>query len=191
MMTVMHQKIIKLIPKNARVLDLGCGNGDLLFSLIKEKNITGYGIDIEFKNVKTCIEKGLPIYQGNINEGLAGFSDQSFDYVILSQTLQETINPLFVINEILRIGKKGIVTFPNFAYWKPRLMTLCGQTPVTSALPFSWYNTPNIRVLTIKDFCLLCQKENIAIKAQLSDSFLPSFFHNLFGRQGLFVIQKR
>ena len=147
------------IPLGSRVLDLGCGNGDLLAHLQTHKQITGYGIDIEFENIKTCIQRGLAAYQGDIDEGLQEFGDQRFDYVLLSQTLQQVKRPTKVLHEMLRVGRYGMVTFPNFGYWRNRWQLLQGITPVTHALPYRWDNTPNIRVITLLDFQAMCQRE--------------------------------
>tara|TARA_A100001015_G_C15007522_1_gene721438 strand:+ start:418 stop:855 length:438 start_codon:yes stop_codon:yes gene_type:complete len=141
---------------------------------------------------------GISIFQGNINDGLKEFGDNSFDVVILSQTLQEVMDPVFVLNEIIRVGKKGILTFPNFGYWRVRLnMALTGHSPKTKNLPYEWYNTPNIRVLTIKDFRSLCHKESIKIMAEESiytskwmNKLFSSSWSNLFAQQGLFVVEK-
>ena len=132
------QKIINSISENARVLDLGCGDGKLLAQLTETKSINGYGIDIEFENILECINRNISVYQGDIEEGLKEFPDQSFDYVILSQTLQEIQNPITVLKEMIRVGKKGIVTFPNFAFWKARLQFLRGIPPKTPSLPYDW-----------------------------------------------------
>jgi len=147
------------IPVGSRVLDLGCGNGDLLAHLQTHNHITGYGIDIEFDNIKTCIKRGLAAYQGDIDEGLQEFGDQRFDYVVLSQTLQQVKHPTRVLHEMLRVGQYGMVTFPNFAYWRNRWQVCQGVTPVTAALPYRWDNTPNIRVITLLDFEAMCQRE--------------------------------
>lgn len=152
------------IPLGSRVLDLGCGNGDLLAHLQTHNRITGYGIDIEFDNIKTCIQRGLAAYQGDIDEGLQEFGDQRFDYVILSQTLQQVKHPTRVLHEMLRVGQYGMVTFPNFAYWRNRWHLLQGVTPVTDALPYRWDNTPNIRVITLRDFQSMCQREGFQMR---------------------------
>jgi len=190
--------MLQVIPDEARVLDLGCGDGELLSALKKLRQIKGYGIEIEFNNVLTCIQKGLSIYQGNLDEGLSGIPDQSYDFVILSQTLQEVLKPQLVIEEMLRVGKKAIVTFPNFGHWRLRSHLLfSGKTPKTNTLPYYWYNTPNIRFLTIKDFISFCKTheinivENIPLYENTWAHFIPRIFANLFAEKGMFVIEKK
>ena len=145
--------ITNIIEENARVLDLGCGNGYLLKLLKDTKKVKGNGIEISQSEVIQCLEKGLSVIQGDIDEGLKQFSDKSYDYVVLNQTLQSTCNPHYVLEEMLRVGKKCIVSFPNFAYWRVRFnFFFSGNMPKSKVLPFEWYNTPNIHLLTIKDF---------------------------------------
>ncbi len=187
--------IIHRIEPGSRVLDLGCGTGDLLERLKKERQTKGYGIDIEFDNILACIKKGISAYQGNLDEGLSGIPDQSYDYVILTHTLQEIHRPEFVLSELLRVGKKAIVTFPNFGYWQIRWQLVkTGQAPITSDLPYSWYNTPNIRILTINNFKAFCKEKHIKIVEEISlvKSPLPSFitkpFSNLLSAKGMFII---
>ena len=158
-------KIISdLIDENSHVLDVGCGDGILMEYLVKEKKVNIRGIEISKTKVQNCIAKGLTIIEGNAEEDLKQFPDKSFDYVILSQTLQAFLNPEKVINELLRIGKQAIVTIPNFGYWKIRLhLLLKGTMPVTKNLPDEWYNTPNLHMCTIKDFFNFCSKKNIEI----------------------------
>ncbi|MBW2489006.1 MAG: methionine biosynthesis protein MetW [Deltaproteobacteria bacterium] len=147
------QIIASWIDPGSHVLDLGCGNGELLRYLINKKKVTGSGIELKEEKVAACIEKGLTILQGDINEEVPDYPEQTFDYVILSQTLQQVYEPDTLIREIMRIGKKGIVSFPNFSHWTCRMQLLSsGYAPVTKQLPYQWYNTPNIRVITIKDF---------------------------------------
>ena len=147
------QIIASWIEPGARVLDLGCGEGDLLEYLKLRKDIEGTGIERNEERVARCIEKGLTVIQGDINEEVLDYQDDTFDYVILSQTLQQVYEPASLIRAILRIGKKGVVSFPNFSHWLVRLqLLLSGYAPVTPQLPYQWYNTPNIRVITLKDF---------------------------------------
>ena len=147
------QIIASWIEPGSRVVDLGCGEGELLKHLIERKKVVGSGIEHNEDKVARCIEKGLSVLQGDINEEILDYPDDSFDYVILSQTLQQVYAPDMLIQEIMRIGKKGIVSFPNFSHWACRLQLLCtGFAPVTKQLPYQWYDTPNIRVITIKDF---------------------------------------
>jgi methionine biosynthesis protein MetW len=147
------QIIASWIKPESRVLDLGCGNGELLRFLIDNKQVHGSGIELEEAKVAGCIEKGLSVLQGDINAEVFDYPDQAFDYVILSQTLQQVYEPDALIRSIMRIGKKGIVSFPNFSHWACRMQLLStGCAPVTKQLPYQWYNTPNIRVIAIKDF---------------------------------------
>ena len=151
--------IANLVEKNTRVLDVGCGDGTLIEFLENNKKIDIRGIEISKKNVQKCIEKGLTVIEGDAEKDLAQFPNASFDFVILSQTLQAFLNPEIVINELLRVGKKAIVTVPNFGFWKVRLHLLIkGTMPITKNLPDEWYNTPNIHMCTIKDFFNFCSR---------------------------------
>jgi len=152
------------IPDNARVLDLGCGDGSLLQQLYQSRNATGYGIEIDEQSIPTCIRAGINVIQSDLDEGLADFDADSFDYVILSLTLPAMRYPEKLLDEMLRVGKEGIVTFPNFAHWYSRFqLALRGRMPVTDALPHRWHNTPNIHLCTIKDFEALCDERSIKI----------------------------
>ena len=154
--------IAKLLEKNTKVLDVGCGDGELMKYI--NQNITKdiRGLEISKKNVQKCIEKGLTVIEGDAESDLRQFPNSSFDYVILSQTLQAFLDPEKVINELLRIGKKAIVTIPNFGYWKVRMHLLFkGTMPVTENLPNEWYNTPNLHMCTIKDFVNYCKIKKI------------------------------
>jgi methionine biosynthesis protein MetW len=147
------QIISSWIEPGSRVLDLGCGEGDLLYFLKKQKKVVGSGIERTESKVALCIEKGLSVLQGDINEEVLDYPDNTFDYVILSQTLQQVYDPARLIQCLLRIGKKGIVSFPNFSHWKVRLkLFMTGYAPITKQFPYEWYDTPNIRVITLKDF---------------------------------------
>lgn len=193
-----YSEIIKLIEPNSTVLDLGCGDGTLLSRLINEKNVKGSGVEINQESVIQSIHNGLSVIQGNIDEGLADFSDKDKDYVILNQTLQSTQKPDYVIKEMLRVGKKAIVSFPNFAYWKIRAyLLLHGKMPKSDILPFDWYNTPNIHLLTVKDFFDFCEKRNIQIeqsilmkKGKVINSKLKRVFADIFAEEVIFVISK-
>jgi methionine biosynthesis protein MetW len=157
--------IADLLPNNTRVLDVGCGDGSLMNLLVKEKNIEVRGLELEKQNVQECIYKGLPVIQGNAETELYQFPDQSFDYVVLSQTLQAFYNPDKVLKELLRIGKSVIVSIPNFGYWQVRTSLLFfGKMPMTKTLPNSWYNTPNLHMCTIKDLFNYCDEQNIKIQ---------------------------
>ena len=157
--------IADLLPNNTRVLDVGCGDGSLMNFLVKEKNIEVRGLELEKQNVQECIYKGLPVIQGDAETELYQFPNQSFNYVVLSQTLQAFYNPDKVLKELLRIGKSVIVSIPNFGYWKVRTSLLFfGKMPITKTLPNSWYNTPNLHMCTIKDFFNYCDRQNIKIQ---------------------------
>ena len=154
--------IANLLPLQSRVLDVGCGDGTLIEALIKQKNIDARGIELEENKVKQCISKGLSVIQGNAETELSQFPDKAFDFVILSQTLQAFYQPENVLNELMRIGKKVIISIPNFGYWQVRTSLLFfGKMPVTKSLPDSWYNTPNLHMCSIKDFYHFCDKKKI------------------------------
>lgn len=147
------QIIASLIEPGSNVLDLGCGEGELLHFLKAHKQVTGTGIEREEAKVSQCIERGLSVLQGDINEEVRDYPDNTFDCVILSQTLQQVYEPAELIRSLLRIGKRGVVSFPNFSYWGVRFqLLLSGYAPVTKGLPYEWHDTPNIRVITLKDF---------------------------------------
>ena len=194
-----YKIITNLIEKNSRVLDVGCNDGTLMEFLKKSKDVDIRGIEISKEKVQICIEKGLTVIEGNAELDLKQFPDNSFDYVVLGQTLQAFINPEIVINELLRVGKKAIVTIPNFGHWKVRLNLLIkGTMPVTNSLPNDWYNTPNIHMCTIKDFVKFSKIINFKIfkslaltgknVSNINNSNL--FFKNLFDELGIFLIEK-
>ena len=193
-------KIIKnIIEKNSRVLDVGCDDGTLMELLKIDKNVDIRGIEISKKKVQICISKGLTVIEGNAEFDLKQFPNDSFDYVVLGQTLQAFINPEIVIKELLRVGKKAIITIPNFGHWKVRLNLLIkGTMPITNSLPNNWYNTPNIHMCTIKDFVKFSKIINFKIFKSLAlinkdVSNINSsnlFFKNLFGELGIFLIEK-
>ena len=187
------------IENNTRVLDVGCGDGVLIEYLKKEKNVDVRGLEISKDKVQICISKGLTVIEGNAEIDLKQFPNNSFDYVVLSQTLQAFVNPEKVINELLRVGKKAIVTIPNFGFWKVRLhLLLKGTMPVTKALPDEWYNTPNLHMCTIKDFVRFSNIMNFKIfkSIALNDKNMTKidrsnlFFKNLFSELGIFLIEK-
>tara|TARA_B100000767_G_scaffold255214_1_gene261213 strand:+ start:53 stop:646 length:594 start_codon:yes stop_codon:yes gene_type:complete len=156
--------IANLLPPRSRILDVGCGDGTLIQALINEKSIDARGIELGEDNVKACISKGLSVIEGNAETELNQFPDKAFDYVILSQTLQAFYQPENVLEQLLRIGHKVIISIPNFGYWKIRTNLLFfGKMPVTKSLPYSWYDTPNLHMCSIKDFYQFCEKKNIKI----------------------------
>ena len=191
--------IADLIEKETRVLDVGCGDGILMEFLQKNRKIDIRGIEISKNKIQKCVEKGLTVIEGDAEKDLSQFPDKSFDYVILSQTLQAFLNPEIVINELLRVGKKAIVTIPNFGYWKIRLYLMVkGTMPITGTLPDKWYNTPNIHLCTIKDFYDYCKSKeitlykSIAIKSFRSSLIYDSnlYIKNLSSVLGIFLIEK-
>jgi len=193
------QIIASWIEPGSKVLDLGCGEGELLYFLKKDKQIEGTGIERVESKVARCIEKGLPVIQGDINEEIIDYQDNTFDYVILSQTLQQVYEPSKLIQALLRIGKRGIVSFPNFSHWKVRLQLLVtGYAPITKQLPYEWFDTPNIRVITIKDFRKYSKEigfkiiKEVAINTQSHDRSggIITFIPTLFATYGIFLIGK-
>jgi methionine biosynthesis protein MetW len=159
-----HQRLIaQLVPEGARVLDLGCGDGALLDLLQRERGCTGYGVEIADGNVLQCIRRGVDVIQLNLDEGLAMFDDASFDVVLQIDTLQHLRNAEVMLRETARVGRIGIVAFPNFAHWPNRMSVARGRMPVTRRLPYQWYDTPNIRVGTFKDFEVLAGKNNLRV----------------------------
>jgi len=158
------QIIGDLVPHGSRVLDLGCGNGELLAWLQRHKGCSGYGIEIDDANVLACVQRGVNVVQLNLEEGLALFDDQSFDVVLQIETLQHLRNAERMLHETARVGRIGIVSFPNFAHWPNRVRVVGGRMPVTRALPYEWYDTPNIRVGTYADFEVLARKNGLQIR---------------------------
>ena len=159
--------IAGLVPAGSRVLDLGCGSGELLAYLREHKACSGYGIEIDDGNVQACIKRGVNVVQLNLEDGLALFEDRSFDVVLQLDTLQHLRNTESMLRETARVGRIGIVSFPNFAHWPNRLRVAAGRMPVTKALPYQWYDTPNIRVGTLADFEILARKTGL----QVTESF--------------------
>tara|TARA_Y100000389_G_scaffold39182_1_gene33575 strand:- start:1272 stop:1868 length:597 start_codon:yes stop_codon:yes gene_type:complete len=194
-----YKIILDLIKENSRVLDVGCNDGTLMQLLKKNKNVDIRGIEISKEKVQICVSKGLTVIEGNAEFDLKQFPINSFDYVVLGQTLQAFINPEIVIKELLRVGKKAIITIPNFGHWKVRFDLLTkGKMPVTSTLPNNWYNTPNIHMCTIKDFVNFSKIMNFKIfkslalinknVSDINNSNL--FLKNLFSELGIFLIEK-
>ena len=189
--------IASWIEPGAKVISLGCGEGDLLSFLKKNKQIIGTGIDNNEDKVARCIERGLSVLQGDINEELSDYPDGTFDYVVLSQTLQQIYQPSTLLRAMLRIGKKGIVSFPNFSHWRIRLQLLfAGYAPVSHQLPFDWYDTPNIRVITIKDFRKYSKKVGFNILKEVAintngrnkQEKIIKYLPNMLATYGIFLI---
>ena len=195
-----YKIISELIEKNSKTLDVGCGDGELMKYLFENKTKDIRGLEISKKSVQYCLSKGLPVIEGNAENDLIQFPNHSFDYVILSQTLQAFLNPEKVITNLLRVGKKAIVTIPNFGYWKVRLALLTkGTMPVTKNLPYEWHNTPNLHMCTIKDFFIFCEKRNIRIfkslalnQEEISEISLKNLeYKNLISELGIFLIENK
>lgn len=174
--------IAQWIAAGSRVLDLGCGDGALLDFLQRERGVTGYGIEIDSQNIIKCLAAGVNVIQSDLDRGLSDFDDNSFDYVVMTETLQAMRYPHQILREMLRVGREGIVTFPNFGHWKCRLQIALGRMPVTEHLPHTWYNTPNIHMCTIRDFEALCHSEGIQI---LERRTVDTFHHAAFGMRWL------
>jgi len=188
-----YQIILDLIEPNSKVLDLGCGDGQLLHLLIKKKSVRGTGIEIDEKAVYACIEKGLTISHEDINYALSSYPNKSFDYVIMNESLQQVLDPQKSIFEALRVGKKVIIGVPNFCHFLARIQIfLGGQVPVTRELPYQWYETPNLRFFSLKDFKKFCYQKKIHIVKQesLGLKFPVALFPNLFAHFGIFLLKK-
>ena len=192
------QIISSLIKENEKVLDVGCGNGNLIEFLSKEKSVDCKGIEIELGKMNYCLKKGLSVVQGDANYDLNDFSDNSFSTVILSQTIQATIFPERVIKNLIRIGKRAIISFPNFGFWKVRRdFFFSGKMPKNRILPYEWFDTPNIHLCSVKDFVELCNKNRIIIKDKVlldeNGKKIQSinFLENLLSYQVIFCVSKK
>ncbi|MCM8812845.1 MAG: methionine biosynthesis protein MetW [Candidatus Omnitrophica bacterium] len=188
-----YRLILNMVEPESKILDLGCGEGKLLQLLKREKQARAQGIELDERAIYKCVEKGVSVFHANIEQGLEGYPEQSFDYVILNQSMQETKNADFVIQEALRVGKKVIVVFPNFAHYRGRFrLFFKGKGPITPELPYYWYDTPNLHFLSITDFSDYCQKKNIAIlrRFYLGRHRAVHFLPNLRARNGLFLISR-
>lgn len=193
-----YNVICDLVHSGAKVLDLGCGSGEMLLLLKDNKNVQGRGVEINEDNIIKCIEKGLSVFQGNLDEGLKDYQDKSFDYVVLNQTLQCVTRPDYVIHEMLRVGEKGVISFPNFAYWRVKAYLIFnGRMPKSGILPYEWYNTPNIHLLTINDFKDFCRERKIKIlkeifvnRAKVKTDFIHNALPNFYAEEAIFVVQR-
>lgn len=192
--TLDHRVIYSIIEDHSRVLDLGCGEGELLYPLVRDKSVRAQGIELDDKAIQECVKKGLSVLHDDIENSLREFPDHSFDYVILNQSMQQVKKVDDVIHESLRIGKKVIVGFPNFAYIKSRAMLFFrGRAPITGSLPYLWFDTPNVRFLSITDFKLFCDEKNIRIVEAhyLGEKEIVRFRPNLFALNAVFVLTNR
>lgn len=184
------------IQQGSRILDLGCGDGTLLKFLIDTKQVQGYGLEIDAAQINTCIDKGLNVIEQNLDRGLGNFTDKSFDTVLMTQALQTLHFPHLVLDEMLRVGKECIVTFPNFGHWKARFyLATRGRMPVSDLLPYEWYDTPNIHFCTFNDFEVLCRERNIKVihrevVNEQSGQTLKDFMPNLFGETAIYHLSK-
>lgn len=185
------QAIARLVPEGARVLDLGCGDGVLLAYLQNERGCTGYGVELDDANVLACVRRGVDVLQLNLEDGLAMFGDNSFDVVLQIDTLPHLRNAEVMLRETARIGRMGIVAFPNFAHWPNRLSVLRGRMPVTRRLPYQWYDTPNIRVGTFKDFEVLAHKNQLSVRDAfgLQDGQIVRTLPNLRAGTAVFCLE--
>ena len=187
--------ISEWIEPGSRILDIGCGDGTLLDHLRRTRKVRGYGLEIDADNVASCVARGVNVIQADVDDGLKDFATDSFDYVVLTQTLQALARPDQALTEILRVGRRAIVTFPNFGHWRVRTQLLLGHMPLTPALPAQWYDTPNIHLCTVDDFEALCAERRwTCIRRSLLDRALNAGKHirlwpNLFGEVALYLLE--
>jgi methionine biosynthesis protein MetW len=184
--------IANWVKPSARILDLGCGDGSLLRYLSEQRGGIGYGVEIDDDGILACIKNGVNVIQGDLERGLSGFADGSFDYVILSQTLQAVRSSDRVVREMLRVGREGIVTFPNFGFWRNRLQVIRGHMPVSDNLPYQWFDTPNIHLCTTTDFENFCRDHGVRIleRIVLSDRGTVTFLPNLLGSLAVYRFER-
>jgi len=194
-----HLLVADMVEPGSRVLDVGCGDGSLLALLAARRGVDGRGIELSREGVGECLAKGLAVIQGDADTDLADYPDDVFDYVILSQTIQATRRPRWVLEQMLRIGRRAIVSFPNFGHWRVRAeLGVRGRMPVTDNLPYSWYDTPNIHFCTIRDFVGLCREVDAVMERAVALDAggrpirvnLPWWVWNLFGEQGVFLLRR-
>ena len=180
------------IPEGASVLDLGCGDGSLLRYLKETRKVRGYGVEISDANIVACIRNNVNVIQSDLESGLSGFESNAFDYVLLSQTLQATRHTEPLVQEMLRVGREGIVSFPNFGYWKNRLNILFGNMPVSKVLPYQWYDTPNVHLCTLHDFEIFCQDHQVAVieRRVMTGKEMVNVMPNLLGSTAVYRFQR-
>lgn len=185
--------IARWIRPGASVLDLGCGDGSLLRFLTDARDTRGYGVEIDDENVLACVSNGVNVIQSDLESGLSGFESGSFDYVILSQTLQAMRHTEEIVREMLRVGREGIVSFPNFGYWKHRWQVLLGHMPVSSNLPYQWFNTPNIHLCTLRDFEAFCSQHGVRVleRMVLGNGDAVTLLPNLFGTLAVYRFEQQ
>jgi methionine biosynthesis protein MetW len=186
--------VSELVSSGARVLDLGCGDGDLLQLLVERKGVVARGVEISVDGVRQCVARGLTVHQADLDEGLGDYPDGSFDYVILSQTLQAVHRPQLVLREMLRVGRVGIVSFPNFGYWRVRAqLLLSGRMPKNDDLPYEWYDTPNIHFFTVADFLDYCAASDLAVERAiyLNDGRRVSAWPNVRAKLAIVEVRAR
>ena len=184
--------IANWVKPGARILDLGCGDGSLLRYLNEQRGGIGYGVEIDDEGILACVRNGVNVIQGDLERGLSGFADGSFDYVILSQTLQAVRSSERIVREMLRVGRQGIVTFPNFGYWRNRLHVMIGNMPVSDNLPYRWFDTPNIHLCTITDFEDFCRSHGVRIleRIVMRNGSAVSFLPNLLGSLAVYRFER-